>query len=179
MASTKIEVEHFIRTTDFSLQRLKMRALLIQQRVVEAVEGEEDLPCPLILKKKRNRLLSRRHKAFILSLGEKALRQVSKEKTAKAVQVKLEQLYMRNSPQNRLFLKQRFYSFRVVEVKPIEEQLHEFSNIVDQLENNDISQDEDKALSLLNAFPKSFEHFSDTIVYGREKTIKWEKFMHS
>lgn len=69
---------------------------------------------------------------------------------------------------NRLYMKQRLYSYRFNELKPVEEQLDEFNKATDDLEN---IEDEDKAILLLNALPKSFDHLKDAILYGREKAI--------
>lgn len=83
---------------------------------------------------------------------------------------------MRKSLQNRLFMKQHLYSFKMVEGKSIVNQLHAFSTIIDHLENIDmIFKDEDKALLLLNAIPMSFKHFKDAVIYEIEKTISLKK----
>lgn len=60
----------------------------------------------------------------------------------------------------------------MVENKYVSEQIDDFNKIVDNLENIEVSlDDEDKALILLNSIPKSDEHFKDAMVYGREHTI--------
>ena len=43
MGSAKYEVEKFTRQNDFGLWRMKMRALLVQQGLVEALDGEAKL----------------------------------------------------------------------------------------------------------------------------------------
>ena len=58
---------------------------------------------------------------------------------------------MTNSLSNRLFTKQRLYSYKFLEEKEISELLDEFSKAVDDLENIDVSlDDEDKAIILVN-----------------------------
>ena len=85
-------------------------------------------------------------------------------------------LYMAKSLANRLYMKQRLYSYKFQEGKAIEEQLDEFSKAIDDLENIDVSlDDEDKAILLLNALPRSFDHLKDAMLYGREKTITLEE----
>ena len=65
----------------------------------------------------------KRHKsAIILSPGDKALREVSRETSAAAIWLKFEKLYMTKWLANRLYLKQRLYSFKMVEGKSIEDQ---------------------------------------------------------
>ena len=99
MAFAKYEVEKFTGQNNFGLWRLKMRALLVHQG------------------KDKKILLDKAHSAIILSLGDKVLRQVSKEKTAVGIWSKLEDLYMTKSLVNRLYLKQALYSFKMQENK--------------------------------------------------------------
>jgi len=64
----------------------------------------------------------------------------------------------------------------MVESKPIIEQLTEFNKIIDDLANINVNlEDEDKALHLLCALPRSFENFKDTMLYGKEGTITLEE----
>ena len=73
-------------------------------------------------------------------------------------------------------MKQRLYSYKFLDDKGIEDQLEEFNKAVDDLENIDVSlDDEDKAILLFNALPKSFDHLRDAMLYGREKTITLEE----
>ncbi|KAE8700517.1 hypothetical protein F3Y22_tig00110556pilonHSYRG00215 [Hibiscus syriacus] len=175
MGSAKFDIEKFTGKNDFGLWRVKMRALLVQQGIVEALQGPTALPTEMP-EKERNSILEKAHSAIILSLGDKALREVSREITAQALWAKLELLYMTKSLANRLFLKQRLYSFKMHEEKSITEQIDEFNKIIDDLENIDVKmEDEDKALLLLNSIPKSYEHFKDAMLYGRVQSISMEE----
>ncbi|KAL8523272.1 hypothetical protein ACS0TY_013303 [Phlomoides rotata] len=54
--------------------------------------------------------------------------------------------------------------------------MHEFNKVLDDLENIDIKmEEEDKALIILSALPKSFENFKDTILLGRQSSITPEE----
>ncbi|KAL8523239.1 hypothetical protein ACS0TY_013272 [Phlomoides rotata] len=120
-------------------------------------------------------MMEKAHIAIILCLGDKALREVSKELTAKGVWDKLESLYMVKTLANRLYMKHKLYAFRMVDEKPILEQLDEFNKILDNLENIDIKmEEEDKALIFLSALPKSFENFKDTFLFGRQSSLTLE-----
>ena len=60
----------------------------------------------------------------------------------------------------------------MVDNKSIVEQLTEFHKIIDDLENIEVKiDDEDKGLLLLSSLPRSFEHFKDALLYGKEGTI--------
>ena len=168
MTSTKYEVEKFTGSNDFGLWRMKMRAVLVQQGLLEALGGEENMDLAIPEREKRT-LLEKAHSAIILCLGDKVLRQVSKEKSAAEVWAKLESLYMTKSLVNRLYLKQALYSFKMSDEMHVEEQLDKFNKLVLDLENIDVKiDDEDQALLLLCALPRSFNHFKETLLYGRE-----------
>ena len=152
-----------------------MKALLVQQGLQDALKGEKDLPKTLS-EKEKNDILEKAQSAIILSLGDKALREVSKETSAAAIWLKLEKLHMTKSLANRLYLKQRLYSFRMAEGKSIEDQMDEFNKIIDDLENVDVKmEEEDQAIILLSALPKSYEHFVDAMLYGRGQSLTLEE----
>ena len=118
------------------------------------------------------RFLRKAHSVVVLCLGDKVLREVAKETTAAGILEKLENLYMTKSLANRLFMKQRLYSWRFLEDKSIIEQLEDFDKAVDDLENIDVViDDEYKAILLLNALPKSYDQLRDAILFGREGTV--------
>lgn len=100
---SKFHVEKFSRDNDFGLWRVKMRAMLVQQGLTDALRGPGKLPAHLTEEEKSN-IMEKAHSSIILSLGDKALREVSREKTAQDVCTKLEQLYMNKPLANRLYL---------------------------------------------------------------------------
>ncbi|KAL8464654.1 hypothetical protein ACS0TY_034235 [Phlomoides rotata] len=74
---------------DFGLWRIKMKALLVHQGLADALkddsgeslttDGEEASPVAA----ERAKMMEKAHNAIILCLGDKTLREVSKESTAK------------------------------------------------------------------------------------------------
>jgi len=73
------EVEKFTGLNDFGLWQLKMRGLLVQQGLLEVLEGESKLDRTMV-EKDKTALSGKAHNAIVLSLCGKVLRQVSKEK---------------------------------------------------------------------------------------------------
>lgn len=175
MIPSKFETEKFSGKNDFGLWRIKMKALLIQQGLAEALKGEKGLSDKLS-ESQRDELMEKAHSAIILCLFDKVLRDVSRETTTAGVWAKLEQLYMTKSLANRLYMKQHLYSYKFTDDRGIGEQLDEFNKSINDLENIDVQlEDEDKAIILLNALPKCFEHLKDAMLFGRENTITIEE----
>ncbi|GJW81925.1 copia LTR rider [Tanacetum coccineum] len=105
----------------------------------------------------------------ILYLGDKVLREVTGETTAAGVWSKLETLYMTKLLANKLYLKKKLYTFYMPIGRKISEHIDEFNKIVLDLANIEVKfKDEDLALLLLTSLPASYEHFGDTLLYGRE-----------
>lgn len=128
MTVAKFDIEKFNGKNNFGLWRLKIRALLVQQGYEAALAGEKNLPLTLSDKDKI-------HSTLILCLADRILREVSKEKSAAAIWVKLESLYMTKSLANRLHLKQKLYTFKMQPNCSMEDHLVEFNKIILDLEN--------------------------------------------
>ncbi|GJS34884.1 retrovirus-related pol polyprotein from transposon TNT 1-94 [Tanacetum coccineum] len=165
MTGAKFDIEKFDGTGDFGLWRIKMRALLIQHGCEAALEVlPEDMEAQA-----KTELNKKAHSAVILCLGNKVLREVTGETTAAGVWSKLETLYMTKSLANKLYLKKKLYTFSMPAGRKISEHIDEFNKIVLDLANIEVKfEDEDLALLLLTSLPASYEHFVDTLLYGRE-----------
>ncbi|GKC14496.1 zinc finger, CCHC-type containing protein [Tanacetum coccineum] len=165
MTGAEFDIKKFDRTGDFGLWRIKMRALLIQHGCEAALEV---LPTDMEAQTKAE-LNKKAHSAVILCLGNKVLREVTKETTAVGVWSKLETLYMEKSLANKLYLKKKLYTFYMPAGQKISEHIDEFNKIVLDLANIEVKfEDEDLALLLLTSLPASYEHFVDTFLYGWE-----------
>nr|KYP54750.1 Retrovirus-related Pol polyprotein from transposon TNT 1-94 [Cajanus cajan] len=141
MGSAMFQVEKFTCQNDFGLWRLKMRSLLVHQGLVDALPGKAKPEDVMINEEKK--MLEKAHSAIIMSLGDKVLRQVAKEKTTIGVWSKLEGLYMTKSLVNRLYLKQDLYSFKMNKDKLVGEQLDQFNKFILDLENIDVTIDDE------------------------------------
>ena len=175
--AARLEAEKFTEKNDFGLWRMKMHVMLIQQGLSAALETEKEKETPAVdldekLVAKRAEIAAKAHSVVVLCLGDKVLKEVAKETTAAGILKKLENLYLTKSLANRLFMKQRLYSYKFLEDKGVLEQLEDFNKAIDNLENIDVTiGDEDKAILLLNALPRSYDQLRDAIMYGREGTI--------
>ncbi|CAM8971845.1 unnamed protein product [Rhodiola kirilowii] len=168
MVSTKVEVDRFDGKGDFSLWRQRMRAILVQMKVVKALDGEKDFPATMTQDEK-DEASELAYSTIILHLGDKVLREIAKEKTADKVWLKLESLYMTKLLTNKVHLKGKLFGFKIPEDKDLDECLDEFSKIILDLEDMEIKiDDEDQAIMILNALPPSYHSFVETMKYARE-----------
>lgn len=152
------EMENFSEKTNFDLWKVKMRALLVQQGV-NALLGDVGFEKDVDAKEKVS-IMERVHSTLILSLGDKALREVTKEKTAKDIWDKMESLYNVKYNSNKLYLKKKLFGFKIVPDRSLSDQLQDYAKISTDLEGVEvILSDEDKALMLINALPDSYENF--------------------
>ena len=91
-------------------------------------------------------ILKRIRNTIVLILSDQILRKVVKEKTAAEMWSKLEQLYMTKSLSNRIYLKKKFYGFKMDENKSIDENINEFTQLIFDLEILEVEvDDEDQA----------------------------------
>nr|GEZ18785.1 zinc finger, CCHC-type [Tanacetum cinerariifolium] len=165
MTGAKFDIEKFDETGDFRLWRVKMRALLIQHGCEAALK----VLSVDIESQTKAEINKKAHSAVILCLGNKVLREVTGETTAAGVWSKLETLYKTKSLANKLYLKKKLYTFYMPAGRKISEHIDEFNKIVLDLANIEVKfEDEDLALLLLTSLPGSYEHFVDTLLYGRE-----------
>ncbi|KAL6340066.1 hypothetical protein AAG906_038901 [Vitis piasezkii] len=149
------DVEKFTSRNDFGLWRLKMRTLLVQQRLQDALLREKNLPNTM-QEKEKTKMLEKAHSAIIISLGD-------------TLWLKLESLYMTKSLANRLHKKIKLYTFKMTSGMSIEEHLDHFNKIILDLENIDIKvSDEDKAILLLTSLDASYTNMKEAIMYGRD-----------
>ncbi|KAL8465406.1 hypothetical protein ACS0TY_034785 [Phlomoides rotata] len=154
-----------------------MKALLVHFGLTCALksgEGEESS----VTAAKRIEIGEKAHSAIILCLGDKPLREVSKEKTAIDVWRKLESLYQTKSVSNKLYVKQKLLDFRMSEDKGLSEQLDTFNKYIDDLKDLDVKlEDDDKALMLLNALPRSLDNFKDDVLFGRQDEVSYDSVL--
>lgn len=84
---------------------------------------------------------------------------------------------MTKSLVNRLYLKQALFSFKMTEDKSLIEQLEMFNKLIIDLENIDVNiDDEDQVVMLLSSLAKSYTHFKETLIYGRESLAFLRKY---
>lgn len=131
--TAKFDFETFTRKNDFSLWRMKMKALLVQQGLLGTLKGEF---LATIFEYSKQELLDRAHSSLTLALGDQVLREVGKEQTAAAMWAKLDKLYLTKSLASRLYAKKRLYAFKITEDRSICDQIDAFNKVRDDLQKS-------------------------------------------
>jgi len=75
------DIEKFTGSNNFGLWKVKMRAILIQQKCVETLKGEAQMQAHLTLAEKTE-MNDKAISAIIQCLGDKVFREVARETTA-------------------------------------------------------------------------------------------------
>ena len=176
MSVPKFEVEKFDGSNDFSLWKLKVQALLDQQGLGKALEGESKLPEALSPDKKEE-IMAKARSTIQLSLADNVLREVMGEKTADSLWTALEEKYSVKTLSNQLYQRKRLYTFKYSGEKPIRDHIDDFNRMITDVQAAGIAvEDIDQAMILLTSLPPSYDNFCDTIMYGRSsitvKTVK-------
>ena len=173
MALSKVELEKFTGKNNFNMWKIKMEALLITQGLGDAIESENSKGGSSSKTPEEIAEINKRARsAIILSLGDSVIREVAKEKTVAGLWAKLESLYMTKSLANRLYIKKRMFTLRMIEGSSLEEHIDEFNKVCDTLKTIDAAlDDEGKALLLISSLPKSYENLVDALMYGKQTLI--------
>ncbi|GJV17679.1 retrovirus-related pol polyprotein from transposon TNT 1-94 [Tanacetum coccineum] len=149
------------------VNQVRMKALLEHQGLATALEELH----AAIIAAYDNVIQKKAYNGLILCLGDRVLREITKETTIAGIWKKLETLYMTKSLANGFYLKKKLYTFNMHPSKSQSEHIDEFHKLVGDLVaiNTTISDedqallevisDEDKALLLLTSSPSSYDYF--------------------
>lgn len=172
--SPKFDIEKFDGKISFSIWRVQMRAVLTQNGLKKALDGKSKKSASMT-DDQWDEMDEKALSSIQLCLSKEVLREVVKETTAAGLWLKLETLYMTKNLANKLRLKERIYTIRMVEGTPIQSHLDEFNSIILDLENIDVKiDDEDKAVLLVVSLPSTYKHFKEIMLYGNNDSLSFE-----
>ncbi|GJR67362.1 hypothetical protein Tco_0013427 [Tanacetum coccineum] len=166
---TRFDIEKFDWKNDSGLWQIKMRALMVQHRCNAALEIlSADMEAG-----EKAALMKKTYSILILCLGDRVLREVTKETTTAGIWTKLTSLYMTKSLANRQYLKKKLYTYYLSPCTKLGDHIDEFNKLILDLANIDIEvEDEDQALMLLTELKKRTEDTKEETsdrLYGRLK----------
>lgn len=139
---------------------------MVQQKVSKAIDGNFPVD---FSKEQKEETYELAYTSIILYLSDAVLRKVGKLKTTKKLWQKLEDLYLLKSTPNKLYLLERFFSFKMDSSKELDDNLNVFNKLVQDIVNCGESVPETyKAIILLNAIPDIYREVKNAIKYGRD-----------
>ena len=172
-SNAKFEVEKFNGKINFSLWKVQVKDILIQQGLHKALKGPTGKPADMKDEDWEN-LDLQACSTIRLCLEKEIMYNVMRETSAVSLWEKLETLYMAKSLTSKLYLKRQLYSFRMKEGVTINEHLCEFNKItIDLLNAGVIVNEEDKTLLFLCSLPPTYEHLVITLLHGKD-TVKFD-----
>ncbi|KAL2251634.1 UNVERIFIED_CONTAM: Retrovirus-related Pol polyprotein from transposon TNT 1-94 [Sesamum indicum] len=152
--------------TDFSIWQQKMKGILIQQKVFKAIDGKYS---ETVSEEKRLENDEYAYSSIILNLSDSVIRKVGKQNSAKELWNKLEELFTETSLPSKLFLLEKFFRYKLDISKNIEENIDEFTKLVQDIKlTGDKNIDDYTPIVLLNAIPESYSDVKAAIKYGRD-----------
>lgn len=117
----------------------------------------------------KSEALEMAYNMIMLHLGNKFLREVAAETTTATVWLKLESLYITKSLSNKVYFKGKLHGFKISEDHPISKSLDESNGLIIDLSNIEIKiEEEDQAIMILNALPKSYSTLVEAMKYARD-----------
>lgn len=161
--AARFEVERFDGKADFVLWKMRMKALiLLQQRGLP-----ETTTTTTTAKDRVQEMENIAFSTIIFHLEDNVLLQVSDVETSEELWERLEQLFSRKSFRDRLYLKERFFGYKMDSSKNIEDNLEEFTKIAWDFSRigAEVS-DEDQAVILLSSLPSMYNEVKDSLIHG-------------
>jgi hypothetical protein len=159
MSSVKYDLPLLDWDTRFSLWQVKMRAVLSQTDLDDALDGFEKKDVKTWTdeeRRKDRKTLSHIH----LHLSNNILHEVLAEKTVAALWLKLESICMSKDLTSKMHMKMKLFTHKLLEGGTVLSHVSSFKEIVVDLQLMEVSYDnEDLGLLLLSSLPSSFANF--------------------
>lgn len=191
MPKTRIEIDRFEGTGDFSLWKVRMLAhfgvlglkeVLSDDKLLKDMSNPKDEEDSDSQKGKTGSEESsskidpvkfeKSEKAkdlIVLNVGNKVLRKIQHCETAADMWSMLNKLYTETSLPNRIYLQLRFYTFKMSESKSIDENVDDFLKLVADLNNLQVEVTEEvQAILLLSSLSQKYDQLKETLKYGRD-----------
>ncbi|KAA0051442.1 Retrovirus-related Pol polyprotein from transposon TNT 1-94 [Cucumis melo var. makuwa] len=168
MTTTKFEIEKFDGNGDFTLWTKRITAILGSQKALKALEDPKELPATLT-KSERETLEEVAYSTLIMNITDNVLRQVIEETTAFATWEKLKSLYEKKDLPNKMFIKEKLFSFKKNQNKNLDENLDEFKKLTNALnQTGEKLGAENEAAILINSIHDTYKEVKTGLKYGRE-----------
>lgn len=146
---------------DFSIWKLKLKCILILERVHKAIDLSYSAT---VTEEEKSEMNERALSTIMLNLSDSVLRHVSTIESAKELWDKLDKMYTKTSLPSRMSLLENFINFKLDLSKGIDENLEFFNNLIEDLKlSGDEHIDDYTAFVLLNSIPDSYSDVKSAI----------------
>jgi hypothetical protein len=174
MSSVKYDLSLLDWDTRFSLWQVKMRAVLSQTDLDDALDGFGKKYVKTWTDGKRHKdckALSHIH----LHLSNNILQEVLAEKTAAALWLNMESICMSKDLTIKMHMKIKLFMHKLQEGGSVLSHVSSFKKIVADLQSMEVSyDDENLGLLFLYSLFTSFTNFQDTILYNHDELTLYE-----
>ncbi|TYK27723.1 Retrovirus-related Pol polyprotein from transposon TNT 1-94 [Cucumis melo var. makuwa] len=168
MTTTKFEIEKFDGNGDFTLLTKRITASLGSQKALKALEDPKELPATLT-KSERETLEEVAYSTLIMNITDNVLRQVIEETTGFATWEILKSLYEKKDLSNKMFIREKLFSFKMNQNKNLDENLDEFKKLTNALnQTREKLGAESEAAILINLIHDTYKEVKTSLKYGRE-----------
>ena len=172
--SSKFEVEKFSGNNNFEIWKLKMGDLIVQEGLKKVLDGKTKKLASMKNEDWED-LDARALNTIRLCLADEVLFNIAKEETTTGLWNKLENLYMKKSLTNIIFLKRQLYILRMKEGTKIVDHWNVFNTLIFQLSSMDVAyEDEDKEVTLLCSLTESWDHLVTTMWFSSKDAIDYD-----
>lgn len=194
MRKSRIEIDRFEGTGDFSLWKIRMLAhfgvlglkeVLTDNKLLKEKSTPKDEPASAEKDHQKGKeepedsaatidpeKFEKSEKAkdlIVLNVGNQVLRKIQNCETAADMWSTLNKLYTETSLPNRIYLQLRFYTFKMKDSKSIDENVDDFLKLVADLNNLQVEVTEEvQAILLLSSLPNKYDQLKETLKYGRD-----------
>jgi len=157
--------------TDFALTKTETLTKSEEKQVASGDESSDssavltkEVPDPIKIEKSEQAM-----NIIINHISDTVLRKVNHCKTAATLWELLNELYMETLLPNRIYAQLKFYSFRMMTSKTIDQNVDDFLRIVAELGSLDIKVAEEvQAILILNSLPVTYDQLKHTLKYGNK-----------
>ena len=106
---------------------------------------------------------------IILNIGDHVLRKIELCTSPASTRSTMERLYLSKTLPNKIHLQHKFYTFKMVDTRDMDDNIDDFFKIVSYLSSvNVIVSEEVQTILLLNLLPSRFNSLKQTIKYGKD-----------
>ncbi|XP_042056455.1 uncharacterized protein LOC121801050 [Salvia splendens] len=147
-------------------QALKLKCILIQQKVFKAVDGSlpDDTP-----QEKLDEMNELARAAIVLNLSDFVIRKIDHIESASEMWKHLDTLFTETSMSSRMHLLENLFKFKLDLSKDIDDNVHRFQKLVQNIKRSgDKTIDEYTSIALINVMPDSYSDVKAVIKYGRD-----------